>query len=251
VYGLRRAIRTIHIAPKILTPPCPEIATSCHWASQCLGNGCTIISLMSRAVSWPLLGPPVLVLIALAEIAARVTPPAVDVSLWCFGAAAVLLAVKLLFWMETEHRAFDRQDRLAAVVMVCAIGMGWYAARQWVRERQFDYLVAVQNADLRLAVNQLAAQILAFLTERSRHAPPPPRPATWDRDEAAFIEYETDTVREFDRRFEKQVRAAHDILAQLGLNDKDLDVFYLRPANTFQMQVIAAKLAALGARVRG
>ena len=133
---------------------------------------------------------------------------------------------------------------------ICAIGMGWYDSRQWVHERQFDYLVAAQNADLRLTVAQLSAEILAFVAERGRHAPPPPQPATWDQDEAAYGRYETETVVAFERQFGKQVRSAHDIFGLLGIRDKDFEIFYAHPANVFQMRIIAAKLATLAARVR-
>jgi hypothetical protein len=202
-----------------------------------------------RAVAWPLAGPPVLVLVTFGVIAARLAPPAPDVALWCFGAASALLALKLLIWTASSYRAFDRPERLAAFVMACAIGMGWYSVRQWVHERQFDDLVAAQNADLQLTVDELSAEILSFLAERGRQAPPPPRAATWDQDETEITRYEIATVQQFDARFEKQVRATHDILSLLGLRDRDLDLFYAHPASPFQMQVIAMKLAKLGARI--
>ena len=97
---------------------------------------------MRHAVSWPFVGPPVVLLIIFGEIGARLAPPAVDVATWCFGAAAVLLTLKVLIWIATAHRTFLRHDRLAAFVMLVAIGMGWYAAMQWVHEQQFDEAVA-------------------------------------------------------------------------------------------------------------
>ncbi len=202
-----------------------------------------------RAVAWSFVGPPVVVLVIFGEIGGRVAPPAADVALWCFGSAAVVLTLKLLVWVATAHRAFGPPERLAAFVMLGTIAMSWYAARQWVHERQFDDLVASQAADLKLTVTELSSEILAFVAERSRQAPPRPRPATWDQDEAAVTQYEIATERAFDRRFGKQVRATHDILGLLGIGDKDLDVFYARPADAFQMQVIAMKLKALAGRV--
>jgi 3-oxoacyl-[acyl-carrier-protein] synthase III len=95
----------------------------------------------------------------------------------------------------------------------------------------------------------LSASILAFVAERSRHAPPPPRPATWEQDQAAFARYETETVEMYEQRFGKATRIAHDVLRQLGVRDRDLDVFYAHPANAFQMRIIGTKLAALSARV--
>ncbi len=204
---------------------------------------------MRHAVSWPFVGPPVALLIILGEIGARLAPPAADVSTWCFGAAAALLTVKLLGWIATSHRSFGRHERLAAFVMVSAIAMGWYASLQWLHERQFDYVVAAQNANLKLTAAQLSAAILAFVAERGRHAPPPPQPATWNQDETAVARYETETVNAFERQFRKQTRIAHDVFGQLGIRDKDFDVFYARPANVFQMRVIAVKLASLAKRV--
>jgi hypothetical protein len=189
------------------------------------------------------------VLIVFAEIGGRLAPPAVEVATWCFGSAAVLLTVKLLCWISISRGSFDRHHRLAAFVMLVAIAMGWYAATDWLHERQFDYLVAAQNANLKLTAEQLSASILAFLAERGRHAPPRPQPATWNRDEAAFASYETETVEEFEGRFGKPTRVAHDVFGQLGIRDKDFDVFYAHPANAFQMRVIAVKLAALAAKV--
>jgi hypothetical protein len=202
-----------------------------------------------HAVSWPFVGPPVILLVTFGEIGARLRPPAGQVATWCFGSAAVLLVVKLLCWIATSHRSFDRHERLAAFVMLVAVAMGWYAATDWLHDRQFDYLVAAQNANLKLTVAQLSASILAFVAERGRHAPPPPQPATWNRDEAAFARYETETVSAFERRFGKPTRVAHDVLGQLGIRDKDFDVFYAHPANAFQMRVIGMKLASLAARV--
>jgi len=204
---------------------------------------------MRRAVAWGFVGPPVVVLLVFAEIGGRISPPAVDVAAWCFGSAAVLLALKLVVWISAAHTTFAPPERLAAFVMLCTIAMGWYAARQWIHERQFDDLVASQNADLKLTVMELSSEILAFVAARLRDAPPAPRPATWDQDEAAATHYEIATARAFERQFGKRVHATHDILGLLGIADKDLDVFYARPADAFQMRVVAAKLASLAARV--
>ena len=204
-----------------------------------------------HALSWPYVGPPVVLLIILGEIGGRVAPPAADVSTWCFGSAAVLLTLKLLSWIATAQRSFGRPHRLAAFVMLAAIAMGWYGAMQWVHERQFDYIVAAQNADLKQTAQQLSASILAFVAERSRHAPPRPRPATWNQDETAFFIYETEMVETFERRFGKPTRVVHDVLRQLGLRDRDLDTFYARPANAFQMRIVALKLASLAQKVPG
>ena len=206
---------------------------------------------MRHAVSWPFVGPPVAVLIAFGEIGGRMMPPALDVATWSFGAAAFLLTVKLVCWVAMSHGTFERHHRLAAFVMLLAIAGGWYGADGWLHERQFDYIVSAQNTEFRLSTAQLSASILAFVAERSRHAPPPPRPATWDADTAAFARYETEMVEDYERRCGKPARIAHDVLRQLGMRDRDLDVFYAHPANAFQMRIVGTKLAALSARVPG
>ena len=89
------------------------------------------------------------------------------------------------------------------------------------------------------------------MAERGRHAPPPPRPATWNEDQAAFARYETEMVEAYERVSGRPTRIAHDVLRQLGVRDRDLDVFYAHPANAFQMRVVGTKLAALSARVPG
>jgi hypothetical protein len=203
---------------------------------------------MRRALSWGFVGPPVATLVAFAEAGGRVQPPALDVARWCFHAAAMLLVMKLSVWIATSPRRFRREERLGAVVMVGAIGIGWYSANIWASEREFAYLVAVQNTNMHLDISALAAEISAFAANRAHHAPSPPRPATWDRDEAAFDRYETVTVEEYEVRFGRQVRSMHDLLRLYGINDPDLNVFYAHPANAFQIQVVGARLASLAAR---
>jgi hypothetical protein len=134
--------------------------------------------------------------------------------------------------------------------MLMAIAGGWYTADEWIHERQFDYIVSAQNTRVKREVAQLSAAILAFVAERSHHAPPAPRPATWNEDEAALTRYEEDMAQAYERRFGKPTRAAHDVLRQLGIRDRDLDVFYAHPGNAFQMRVVGTKLAALAARLR-
>lgn len=204
---------------------------------------------MRRAVSWCFVGPPVATLVAFAEVGARVEPPALGVARACLHVAAILLVMKLSVWIASSHRPFRREERLGAFVMLCAIGVGWYSANIWVGEREFAYLVASQDTNLRLSISELSAEILAFVAARAHHAPPPPRPASWNRDEAAFYRYETVTVAEYEDRFGKQVRSAHDALRLQGIGDKDLDVFYVHPANAFQIQIVGARLASLAARI--
>jgi hypothetical protein len=202
-----------------------------------------------RFLRWAIVGPPLATLLACGVIAGRMSPTAPGVALACFEAAAGLCLLKAGSWVAASHERFGRQERLALFVVLGTIGLGWIGARQWVAERRFDDLVARQDHQLKLTVEQLSTQILAFVAERERHAPPPPRPATWARDEDAFLSYETDTVREFNAAFGAQVRAAHDVLGLLGIVDRDLDGFYRRPANDFQMRIVAARLATCVAKL--
>jgi hypothetical protein len=204
---------------------------------------------IQRFLRWAVVGPPLATLVALGVTAGRVSPTAPGVASACFETAAGLCLVKVCAWVIRSRERFGRQERLALFVMLGAIGLSWLGARQWLAERRFDDLVTRQDHAIKLTVQQLSAQILAFVGERDRHAPPPPRPATWERDEAAFLTYETDTVREFNVVFGAQVRAAHDVLGLLGIGDRDLDAFYRRPANDFQMRIVAARLATLVAKL--
>jgi hypothetical protein len=109
--------------------------------------------------------------------------------------------------------------------------------------------VAVQRAQLAVAARTLSYQIDGFLDGRRRLAPPAPLPATWERDVAAIGRFETDTVRQYERRFGAQVRTVHDLLTFRGMRHRDLDAFYRNPANDFQMRVIADTLAFLAAKL--
>ena len=134
--------------------------------------------------------------------------------------------------------------------MLMAIAGGWYAADEWVHERQFDYIVSAQNTELKQSSRNCPPSILAFVAERSHHAPPPPRPATWnDGSKRRSRATRRKWSRTYERRFGKPTRIAHDVLRQLGIRDRDLDVFYAHPANAFQMRIVGTKLAALSARV--
>lgn len=196
-----------------------------------------------------MVGPPVATLVAFAEVGARMQPPALGVARWGFRAAALLLALKLAVWVATAHRTFRREERLGAIAMLWAIGVGWYTANLWVGERGFDDLVASQDTNLRLSVAALSTEILAFEAARTEHGPPPPRPDTWDQDTAAFERYESLTVAAYEGRFGARVRSAHDALRLHRLVNPDLEVFYAHPANAFQIRIVGARLAALAAKL--
>jgi hypothetical protein len=193
--------------------------------------------IVRRAVSWRYVGPPVLTLVVLAEIGGRISPPPVNLALWCFASAA------------TSHRTFTRDERLIVVIAVLAIAGSWYGARMWVFERQFDDLVSTQNMNFKLTLNELSGRILVFVSDRTRHAPGPPRPETWDRDEADIMHYRQEVQIEFEAIFGGQVRAAHDVLGLFRLTDRDFERFYQHPADTFEMKIIATKLAFFSSKI--
>jgi len=179
----------------------------------------------------------------LALIAGRLRPPASDVEQRCVTAVAILLGIKLFSWVARAGHTFGREERLATFVSFIVICMGWVGIRQGIGEAAFDYVVVQQRADLATTSRTLAYQIDTFLQGRHRLAPPPPRPATWDDDEEAFCRFETETIILYERQFGARVRASHDLMSLRGLGDRDFDRFYRRPANDFQMRLIAERLA--------
>ena len=190
-----------------------------------------------------------LILILFAEIGGRLMSPPVALTLWCFGAADALLLIKLTIWVASSYRTFGREERLMTVIALLFIGTSWYATRIWTFERQFDSFVTAQNGNFRLTLNELSGKILVFAADRSRHAPPAPQPDTWDRDVAVFLGYQNDTVTEFEARFGGEVRAAHDTLGAFGVTDRDFEMFYRRPADLFEMRVVAEKLAKFSTKI--
>src|SRR5262249_11434225 len=95
----------------------------------------------------------------------------------------------------------------------------------------------------------LSREVAAFLDGRRRVAPPPPRPADWDRGEARVLEFENETAEIYNGRFDARVRVAHDLLSLRNLRDRDLDEFYRSPANSFQTAVVAQRLDRLAERL--
>jgi len=188
-------------------------------------------------------------LVMVAVVAARMTPPAWAMADSYSTLAAILIVATVLTAVLTWPHRLGRPERLAAVVILVVTGMGWYSARLWVHEKYFDYLVAQQKSALENGGIELAGDIENFLRVRATTAPPRPRPSTWDRDEAAVFRYEEETAALFEAEFGPQMRTTHDMLLQRGLRDRDLDAFYRRPANAFQIDVIARRLAVLAHRL--
>lgn len=179
----------------------------------------------------------------------RISPPPIPLALELFTAAALIALAKVAVWVGTSHQTFGREERLLVVVSVLVIGGGWYGTRIWAFERQFDALVASQNTNFRLTLDELSGKILVFVADRNRHAPPAPRPETWDTDENALLMYRQNTELAFERGFGPQVRAAHDVLRLFALTDRDFERFYQRPSDTFEMRVVATKLAFFSSKI--
>jgi hypothetical protein len=188
-------------------------------------------------------------LVMVTVIADRLNPPAYAIADRYSTLAAILVAATAITAMVMRRKELGREGRLAAVLVLMATVVAWYSGRMWVHEKQFDYLVAQQKTDLTIGSIELSGDILNFLRERGRTAPPPPRPATWDRDEAAVFRYEDETVRLFDAQFGLQVRRTRDLFSLRGLTDRDLEAFYRRPSNAFGIGVVARRLAVLAHRL--
>jgi hypothetical protein len=186
---------------------------------------------------------------AVAATAAALTPPAVAIADRYLTLTAILFGATIVTAAATAKRRLGREQRLGAVVLLLvAIGCS-YAARLWVHEKQFDYLVGAQQRQLELAAVELAGDIENFVRERAAQAPPAPSPDTWDRDVATMLAFEDETSRRFERRFGGQVRRTRELFALEGLTDRDLDAFYRAPANAFQIGVVATRLAGLAHRL--
>jgi hypothetical protein len=186
---------------------------------------------------------------AIAAAAAALTPPAVAIADRYLTLTAIFAGAAIVTAAATARRPLERPQRLAVVVAVLTAAGSWYWARTWVHEKQFDYLVETQTRELGLTALELSGDIVNFLHERAAEAPPRPAAETWDRDVAANLTFDSDTSVLFEQRFGGQVRRTRDLFALEGLTDRDLDVFYRRPANAFQIEVVARRLDALARRL--
>jgi hypothetical protein len=193
---------------------------------------------MGRAAVAAAIGGLVMVTI----VADKLTPPAAAIADRYSTLAAILITATVLTTLIVSHDRLDRPGRLAAVVVLLATGIAWYSGRQWVHEKYFDYLVAQQKSDLELRSVELAGEIANFLRARADGA-------TWERDEDAVLLYEQDTSTLFEADFGPQVRQTREMFSLRGLTDRDLDAFYRRPSNAFQIEVIARRLLVLAHRL--
>jgi hypothetical protein len=210
-----------------------------------------VTSLAERrgTLRWATVAPGIVVACVLAITASRLHPPAVDVALRCWTVVAILIFARLLAWVIQSGHTFGREERLLTFLAVSTIALTWLGLRERIVEAAFDYRVSSQRVELALAARTLSYQITGFIEARHREAPPPPRPESWERDLAAFGQFESETNREYEERFGAQVRAAHDLLSLRGVRNRDFDSFYRSPANDFQIRVLADKLAFLAAKL--
>jgi hypothetical protein len=181
--------------------------------------------------------------------AARLTPPAVGIADRYLTLDAILMVATIVTAAVSSRQEFDREHRLLVVVLLVSTGMAWYSGRLWVHEKMFDYLVLEQKTELHLRIVELSGDMELFLRERARQAPPKPAPATWDRDVQRVLLYEAETAQLFEVQFGPQVRKTREILALERVTDRDFDAFYRRPANAFQINVIAERLLVLAKRL--
>src|SRR3954451_22243667 len=140
-------------------------------------------------------------LVMVTVVADRLTPPAYNIADQYSTFAAILIVATVVTTLIVSRARLGRPGRLAAVVILIATGMMWYSARLWVHEKEFDYLVAQQKTALEIRGVELSGDIANFLRERARTAPPHPRPATWERDENAVLQYEQETSALYEAQF--------------------------------------------------
>jgi hypothetical protein len=188
-------------------------------------------------------------LLMVTVVADAMTPPAGAIADRYSTLAGILIAATVFTTLVVAGNRFERPGRLMAVVVLLTTGVGWYSGRLWVHEKQFDYVVAQQKTDLELRTVELSGDILNFLRQRRLTAPPHPSPATWEHDVDAVLGYEQETSMLFDAEFGLQVRRIRDSMSLRGLRDRDLDAFYQRPTNAFEINIVAEKLAALARRL--
>lgn len=186
---------------------------------------------------------------AVAVAAAALTPPAVAIADRYLTLTAILVGATVVTTVATLRRTLDRPERLAAVAVVLAAAGAWYAARLWVHEKQFDYLVSAQQRQLELSALELAGDIENFVRQRAAQAPRRPGPATWDHDVAAMLAFDNETSALFAAQFGPHVRRTRELFVLEGLTDRDFDAFYRNPANAFQIDVVARRLGALAQRL--
>jgi hypothetical protein len=184
-----------------------------------------------------------------AFLAVHERPPAVDVGRGCVVAAMCLLFINLVAWVARDGARFGREERLFSFVTFVAILMGWYAATQGIGEAAFDYRASVQQHELEQAARALSHELLAFVDARQQLAPPQPQPDSWEDDERRWVDFEQETILEYNARFALRVRATRGLFSVRSLRDPDLERVFQAPSQSFQIRAIAERLATLADRL--
>src|SRR5262249_19865492 len=142
-----------------------------------------------------------------------------------------------------------REERLFTFVAFAAIVLSWIAVQEQIGEIAFNYQVTTQTQALIVSTRNLAHETLSLVDMRLRETPPPPQQGSWEADLEARARFEAETVRIFEHRLGDEVRTVHDLLTLRNLRDRDLDAFYRRPANAFQIRVIGQRLESVADRL--
>src|SRR5581483_291258 len=167
-----------------------------------------------------------------------------------FALAAIVLIAAVVAWAVMLRPAFGRREQAFVFVSIAAIATGWYDVRQWSHDRQAAFAAERQSQQLRLNTMQLSTNLVAFVETRQHLAPPRPRGTPTQKEAETSRRFEMETLRLFDGRFARDVRATHDLLALRGLHDRDFDLIYRHPENGFQIRIIASRLATLATGLR-
>ena len=116
---------------------------------------------------------------------------------------------------------------------------------------------ASKPSDLKRRALLLSNSILEFLAERQARDPFSFQnlKTTWDKlkfgwDTAVFAKYDQQTVMIYTERFSTQVNTVHDELAEQGLRDGQLDLYYKNPISTVAVRIIAERIGALAEQIR-
>jgi len=96
----------------------------------------------------------------------------------------------------------------------------------------------------------LSSEILRYLGDREKAAPPLPRRETWQEDTDKIIRYFQETMSIYSQKFAGRVLAIHNEFAELGLRTEELDRFYEHPTNPLGVKAVGEQIGALSERIK-
>ena len=108
---------------------------------------------------------------------------------------------------------------------------------------------ATGKTNLKTRATLLSNQIMKFVLDRERSAPPIPREGSWYEDVDKIMKYSSESVNLFYLNFQPKVAAIHDELVEHGLQDDEFDKFYRHPVNYLVMQLVAERIAVLAEKL--